>query len=109
MVAEVVCNPFDNLPRFVSFAGNDEYITGFEFGDCLLDSLGTVADVDTFGTGRQNFGADNLGLFGAGIVICDIHHIGKVVGYFAHDRAFAFVSVAAAAKEDSKLSGAMRT
>ena len=54
MVAEVVCNPFDNLPRFVSFAGNDEYITGFEFGDCLLDSLGTVADVDTFGTGRQN-------------------------------------------------------
>src|SRR4249920_80110 len=87
---------FDNLPRLVSLAGNQQNIPAFQAGDGFRHGDGAAGDFDRAGSRRQDFAANLLWLFAPRIVVGDNGDIGSIHGNRAHLRALALVAVAAA-------------
>src|SRR4051812_28696381 len=95
VVRERQCALADDLARFMTFAGNHQYVARPETANGGADRLGAVADLARNGRGREDLGPDRGGILRARIIIGHDHGIGLLGRDRPHDRPLAPVAIAA--------------
>ncbi len=98
MIAERYNPVADDLAGFMTFAGDQENVTGAQIGDGAPDRLPPVAGFTGAARGSDDCGANCAGIFAAGIVVGDDHPVGFGGGDGAHQGPFAAIAIAAGAE-----------
>src|SRR5215467_5208834 len=95
----------DDLPDFMSLAGDQQNVAGPKEAHPSPDRLGAVGDFAGSGASGQNFRPNGLGPLAARVVVRDDHKVSELGSDAPHHWPFASVPVAAAAEHADDATG----
>ena len=95
----------DDLAGFVALAGDNDDVASLHHRERGRDGFRAVADLARAGSARENFSANGLRTLAPWVIVGHYREVRLLDRDAAHERPFALVAIAAAAKDANETAG----